>query len=91
MALSPLLQARAVFSAGTSRGASVGALWIFVLNSVAWLSYGLDMASAPQIVPNAVALVALSVAIATVYSFRRKSVAPDTFGRDADLPRAESG
>ena len=72
MALSPLLQARAMRKSGSSRDVSLGALWIFVANCCAWLAYGAALGNLVLVVPNAIALASLVVAICVAMGYRQQ-------------------
>lgn len=53
-----------VYRTRTTQGVSTGMLVIFGLGLIAWLSYGVWIASPPVIVTNAVTLVLVSLVLA---------------------------
>lgn len=63
MAVSPLLQIRAIRAHQSSRGVSVGYQQVLLVGFVLWLSYGIALHNPAIIVPNIVAAV---VSIATI-------------------------
>jgi uncharacterized protein with PQ loop repeat len=63
MALSPLLQIRAIRAHRSSRGVSVGYQQVLLVGFILWLSYGIALRNAAIIVPNTVAAV---VCVATI-------------------------
>jgi uncharacterized protein with PQ loop repeat len=63
MAVSPLLQIRAIREHQSSRGVSVGYQQVLLVGFILWLSYGIALHNAAIIVPNIVAAV---VSIATI-------------------------
>ena len=63
MALSPLLQIRAIRAHRSSKGVSVGYQQVLLIGFVLWLSYGIALRNPAIIVPNIVAAV---VSIATI-------------------------
>ena len=63
MALSPLLQIRAIRAHRSSKGVSVGYQQVLLIGFVLWLSYGIALRNPAIIVPNVVAAV---VAVATI-------------------------
>jgi MtN3 and saliva related transmembrane protein len=62
MAVSPLLQIRAIRAHQSSRGVSVGYQQVLLVGFILWLSYGIAL-NAAIIIPNIVAAV---VSIATI-------------------------
>jgi len=71
MALTPLLQARAILRTHSSRDVSIGAMWLFVVNACGWLAYAVASRNFVIAFPNAVALGALTVGISTALRYRR--------------------
>jgi MtN3 and saliva related transmembrane protein len=63
MALSPILQIRAIRAHRSSKGVSVGYQYVLIVGFVLWLSYGLALHNAAIIIPNIVATV---VSLATI-------------------------
>ncbi len=90
MALSPLLQARAMRRTGSSRDVSLGALWIFVVNCFGWIAYGVSIASIPVVFPNVIALVALAVAISVAVHFRRTEAQAEATEHRTELNAASA-
>jgi uncharacterized protein with PQ loop repeat len=63
MALSPLLQIRAIRMHRSSKGVSVGYQQVLLVGFILWLSYGIALGNLAIMVPNAVAAV---VCLATI-------------------------
>ncbi len=63
MAVSPLLQIRAIRRHRSSRGVSVAYQQVLLVGFLLWLSYGIALGNAALIVPNTVAIV---VCLATI-------------------------
>ena len=63
MALSPLLQIRAIRRHQSSQSVSVGYQQVLLVGFVLWLSYGISLANWAIIIPNVVAAV---VSLATI-------------------------
>jgi uncharacterized protein with PQ loop repeat len=63
MALSPLLQIRAMVRRRSSAGVSVGYLSVLAVGFTLWLAYGLSLGNAALIITNTVSL---GVGIATI-------------------------
>ena len=63
MAVSPLLQIRAIRVHRSSQGVSVAYQQVLLVGFILWLSYGIALGNAAIIVPNVVAAV---VSIATI-------------------------
>ena len=63
MAVSPLLQIRAIRAHQSSQGVSVGYQWVLLVGFILWLSYGIALHNAAIIIPNIVAAV---VSVATI-------------------------
>jgi MtN3 and saliva related transmembrane protein len=57
MALSPLLQIRAMRRAGSSQGVSLGYLLVLAVGFALWFGYGLSIGNVALIITNAVSLV----------------------------------
>jgi uncharacterized protein with PQ loop repeat len=57
MALSPLLQIRAIRAHHSSKGVSVGYQQVLLVGFILWLSYGIALGNLAIVVPNAVAAV----------------------------------
>jgi MtN3 and saliva related transmembrane protein len=63
MAVSPLLQIRAIRAHGSSQGVSVGYQQVLFVGFLLWISYGIALHNPAIIVPNVVAAV---VSVATI-------------------------
>ena len=63
MAVSPLLQIRAIRAHGSSQGVSVGYQQVLFVGFVLWISYGIALHNPAIIIPNVVAAV---VSVATI-------------------------
>lgn len=63
MAVSPLLQIRAIRRHRSSRGVSVAYQQVLLVGFVLWLAYGVALGNAALIVPNTVAAI---VSVATI-------------------------
>jgi MtN3 and saliva related transmembrane protein len=63
MAVSPLLQIRAIRAHKSSRGVSVGYQQVLFVGFILWLSYGIALHNPAIIVPNIVAAI---VSVATI-------------------------
>jgi uncharacterized protein with PQ loop repeat len=63
MAVSPLLQIRAIRRHRSSRGVSVGYQQVLLVGFLLWLAYGVALGNPALIVPNCVAAV---VSVATI-------------------------
>jgi len=72
MAVSPLLQIRAILAHRSSRGVSAGYQTVLVVGFALWLSYGIALANWALIVPNTVALVVSASTIAVTRRFRER-------------------
>jgi MtN3 and saliva related transmembrane protein len=68
MALSPLLQIRAMVRRRSSAGVSVGYLSVLAIGFTLWLAYGLSLGNAALIITN---IVSLGVGLATIAVARR--------------------
>jgi MtN3 and saliva related transmembrane protein len=63
MAVSPLLQIRAIRAHGSSRGVSVAYQQVLFVGFILWISYGVALHNPAIIIPNVVAAV---VSVATI-------------------------
>ena len=63
MAVSPLLQIRAIRARRSSQGVSIGYQQVLLVGFILWLSYGIALGNPAIIVPNIVAIV---VCVATI-------------------------
>lgn len=63
MAVSPLLQIRAIRAHRSSKGVSVGYQQVLLVGFILWLSYGIALHNLAIIVPN---VVAAFVSVATI-------------------------
>ena len=63
MAVSPLLQIRAIRAHRSSRGVSVGYQYVLIVGFFLWLAYGIALDNIAIIIPNVVAAV---VSLATI-------------------------
>ena len=70
MAVSPLLQIRAILAHRSSRGVSAGYQSVLLVGFALWLSYGIALANWALIVPNTVAFVVSASTIAVTRRFR---------------------
>lgn len=70
MAVSPLLQVRAIRAQGSSLGVSVGYQVVLLVGFVLWLAYGIASANVALIVPNTVAAVVSLLTIAVARRYR---------------------
>jgi uncharacterized protein with PQ loop repeat len=70
MALSPVLQIRAIRLERSSRGVSVGYQAVLLVGFLFWLAYGVALGNAALIVPNIVATLVSASTIAVVLRFR---------------------
>jgi uncharacterized protein with PQ loop repeat len=70
MALSPLLQIRAIRSHRSSKGVSVGYQQVLLVGFILWLSYGIALGNLAIIVPNTVAAVVCLATILIVLRYR---------------------
>ena len=57
MAVSPILQIRAIRAHRSSKGVSVGYQQVLLVGFLLWLSYGIALRNVAIIVPNTVAIV----------------------------------
>jgi uncharacterized protein with PQ loop repeat len=70
MALSPLLQIRAIRAHRSSKGVSVGYQQVLLVGFILWLSYGVALHNPAIIVPNVVATVVCGATIAIALRYR---------------------
>jgi uncharacterized membrane protein len=70
MALSPLLQVRAIRAHRSSHGVSVGYQQVLLVGFVLWLSYGVALRNPAIIVPNIVAAVVCTATILIALRYR---------------------
>ena len=63
MAVSPVLQIRAIRAHRSSRGVSVGYQQVLLVGFILWLSYGIALHNIAIIIPNIVAAI---VSVATI-------------------------
>ncbi len=75
MALSPMLQIRAILAERSSRGVSASYQCVLVVGFVLWLAYGIALGNWAIIVPNVIAT-AVSVTTIVVTSRFRPEAAP---------------
>jgi len=71
MAVSPLLQIRAMHRSRSSRDVSVGYFAVLVVGFVLWIAYGVALGNLALIVPNSVALCVGGATIAVALWHRR--------------------
>jgi hypothetical protein len=72
MAVSPLLQIRAIRAVGTSAGVSVGYQQVLLVGFLLWLAYGIAIRNPALIVPNTVATVVSAATIVVAHRFRER-------------------
>jgi MtN3 and saliva related transmembrane protein len=70
MAVSPLLQIRAIRAHRSSRGVSVAYQYVLLIGFLLWISYGVALANAAIIIPNVVATVVSAATIAVSLHYR---------------------
>jgi uncharacterized protein with PQ loop repeat len=70
MAVSPLLQIRAIRAHRSSKGVSVGYQQVLLVGFLLWLSYGIALRNAAIIIPNVVAAVVCVATIAVALRYR---------------------
>lgn len=70
MALSPLLQIRAIRAAGSSEAVSVGYQQVLLVGFLLWLAYGIALENFALIVPNTIAAFVSATTILVVLRFR---------------------
>jgi uncharacterized protein with PQ loop repeat len=74
MALSPLLQIRAMRRAGSSAGVSVGYLLVLAVGFALWFMYGLSIGNVALVVTNTASLIVGTTT--TVVAWRLRPAAP---------------
>jgi uncharacterized protein with PQ loop repeat len=72
MALSPLLQIRAIRAAGSSEAVSVGYQQVLLVGFLLWLAYGIALQNLALIVPNTIAALVSAATIVIALRFRRR-------------------
>jgi MtN3 and saliva related transmembrane protein len=70
MAVSPLLQIRAIRAHRSSRGVSIGYQQVLLVGFLLWLSYGIALRNPAIIVPNVVATIVCVATIAIALRYR---------------------
>jgi uncharacterized protein with PQ loop repeat len=70
MAVSPLLQIRAIRAHRSSKGVSIGYQQVLLVGFLLWLSYGIALGNAAIIVPNIVAAIVCVATIAIAVRYR---------------------
>jgi uncharacterized protein with PQ loop repeat len=70
MAVSPLLQIRAIRAHRSSKGVSVAYQQVLLVGFVLWLSYGIALRNPAIIVPNTVATVVCGLTILVALRYR---------------------
>lgn len=74
MALSPLLQIRAILAERSSRGVSSSYQWVLVVGFCLWFAYGVALGNWAIIVPNVIAATVSVTTIVVTSRFRPVSV-----------------
>lgn len=72
MALSPLLQIRAIRAAGSSDAVSVGYQQVLLVGFLLWLAYGIALQNFALIVPNTIAAFVSASTIVVALRFRSR-------------------
>ena len=72
MAVSPLLQIRAIRAHRSSRGVSIGYQQVLLIGFILWLSYGIALRNPAIIVPNVVAALVCIATIAVAARYRER-------------------
>ena len=72
MALSPVLQMRAILATRSSRSVSVAYQQVLLVGFVLWLAYGIAIDNAALIVPNTIAAVVSAATIVVSRRFRER-------------------
>ena len=70
MAVSPILQIRAIRAHRSSKGVSVGYQQVLLVGFLLWLSYGIALRNPAIIVPNTVATIVCVVTILVALRYR---------------------
>jgi len=72
MALSPVLQMRAILATRSSRSVSVAYQQVLLVGFLLWLAYGIAIENAALIVPNTIAAVVSAATIVVSRRFRER-------------------
>jgi uncharacterized protein with PQ loop repeat len=72
MALSPVLQMRAILATRSSRSVSVAYQQVLLVGFVLWLAYGIAIENAALIIPNTIAAVVSAATIVVSRRFRER-------------------
>jgi len=72
MAVSPLLQIRAIVARRSSEGVSIGYFAVLLVGFALWIAYGAARSDPALVVPNVVAAIVSSAVIAVAARFRRR-------------------
>jgi MtN3 and saliva related transmembrane protein len=72
MAVSPLLQIRAIRAHRSSKGVSIGYQQVLLVGFLLWLSYGIALGNPAIIVPNVVAVIVCIATIAIAARYRER-------------------
>jgi uncharacterized protein with PQ loop repeat len=72
MAVSPVLQMRAILATRSSRSVSVAYQQVLLVGFLLWLAYGIALGNAALIVPNTIAAVVSATTIAVCLRFRER-------------------
>ena len=70
MALSPVLQMRAILATRSSRSVSVAYQQVLLVGFLLWLAYGIAIENAALIIPNTIAAVVSAATIVVARRFR---------------------
>ena len=71
MALSPVLQIRAILRRGSSSGVSIAYFGVLAVGFCLWIAYAVAIGNAALLVPNSVALLLALVTIGVAAAYRR--------------------
>jgi uncharacterized protein with PQ loop repeat len=72
MAVSPLLQIRAIRAHRSSKGVSIGYQQVLLVGFLLWLSYGIALGNPAIIIPNIVAAIVCVATIAIAARYRER-------------------
>ena len=72
MALSPVLQMRAILATRSSRSVSVAYQQVLLVGFLLWLAYGIAIENAALIIPNTIAAVVSAATIVVSRRFRER-------------------
>ena len=72
MALSPVLQIRAILAHRTSRAVSVAYQQVLLVGFLLWLAYGIALGNAAIIIPNVIATIVSVTTIAVTRRLRER-------------------